>query len=212
MKVSQAETQDSTMIPVLHDAVHSLQGQSFKDMAETVQAVATTVALFVGGAWTYTLFVRKRQRFPRATTEHSLEIKKLSSDLLLVHLAVRVKNLGEVLLQLSDSDVQLRQLMPLQAELERALIKKISAGQDSVAEGESEVDWPGLGHRECDWKDQPKEIEPGEDDEFHYDFVISSSVQVFSAYSYFTNVSKKAREIGWNRTTLHDTSILKERE
>lgn len=178
--------------------------EAVKTLAETGQAIATIVALIVGGAWTYTLFVRKRQRFPRATLSHTVAIRNITPGFLLVHLVVRVQNIGEVLLELRDSDIQLRQIVPL----DEKQAKEIAEGKDPVKTGDSEVDWPGIGRRECDWKERPTEIEPGEYDEFHYDFLIDSSVTTFSAYSYFGNITKKGKEIGWNCATLHDTNKI----
>jgi hypothetical protein len=191
------------MIQIFNNvASESSQAGAIKTLAETGQAIATIVALIVGGAWTYILFVRKRQRFPRARVEHAVAIKPMSSKSLLVHLSVRIQNIGEVLLELVDSDIRLYQLVPVEGEI----AEKIDKGEDPVPKGESEIDWPPLGQRECDWKQSPIEIEPGEYDEFHYDFVIASSVATFSAYSHFRNVVKKRRKIGWNWTTIHDTS------
>jgi hypothetical protein len=193
------------MIQVFNNiAAQSSQAESIKTFAETGQAAATIVALIVGGAWTYILFIRKRQRFPRATLDHVVTVTELSPEFLLVHLDVRIQNVGEVLLELRYSDIQLRRIIPLDAEVAETLRE----GKDPVQDGNSEVDWPGIGRRECNWEKNPREIEPGEYDRVHYDFVIGSSVAVLSAYSYFRNVAKKNREIGWNCTTLHNTSTL----
>jgi flagellar biogenesis protein FliO len=43
-----------------------------KDIADVIQALFTSLAFIIGGAWTYLLFVRKRQRFPRAKIEHQI--------------------------------------------------------------------------------------------------------------------------------------------
>jgi hypothetical protein len=73
--------------------------------------------------------------------------------------------------------------------------------------------WPCLVDRECNWSKECREVEPGEIDEFHFDFVIPAHVQLVEIYSYIRNVKKQDREIGWNTTTVYslceDTNMAK---
>ena len=41
--------------------------EKFKELAETAQAVATAIAILVGGWWTYTSFIQGREKFPHLT-------------------------------------------------------------------------------------------------------------------------------------------------
>ena len=38
--------------------------EKFKELTETAQAVATVIAILVGGWWTYTSFIQGREKFP----------------------------------------------------------------------------------------------------------------------------------------------------
>jgi hypothetical protein len=49
-----------------------------KTVAETLEAALTSIAIVVGAGWTYVLFVRKREQFPRASVAHAFEIVPLS--------------------------------------------------------------------------------------------------------------------------------------
>jgi hypothetical protein len=64
---------------------------------------------------------------------------------------------------------------------------------------ESDIRWPTLGLKESM---NACEIEPGEADEFHFDFVVSSEVEVVEICTYFKNEAKRVRNIGWRHTSL----------
>jgi hypothetical protein len=48
------------------------------------------------------------------------------------------------------------------------------------------------------------EIEPGEEQEFCFEFIIPSNVQTVAIYSHFGNVKKRKGDLGWNRTTWYE--------
>lgn len=169
-----------------------------RDIAEIIQAAAAVSALVIGGVWTYLLFVRQRQRFPRAEVEHEIAWSPLTNDQALVHVSVEVKNVGNSLIRLTDGYVQIQQVRPLESALE----SRIVSGIDPVEDGCAEIEWPLLGRRDCDWQDEPREIEPGETDGFPFDFVIPVSVATIEVYSHFRNVIRHDRPVGWNLTTL----------
>lgn len=171
---------------------------NLRDIAEIIQAAAAVSALVIGGIWTYLLFVRQRQRFPRAEVEHEIAWSPLTNDQALVHVSVEVKNVGNSLIRLTDGYVQIQQVRPLESALE----SRIVSGIDPVEDGCAEIEWPLLGRRDCDWQDEPREIEPGETDGFPFDFVIAVSVATIEVYSHFRNVIRHDRPVGWNLTTL----------
>ncbi len=160
--------------------------------------VITSIGFIVAGSWTYLLFVRQRQRFPRAELAHKVAYVHVTDRQALVHVTVAVKNLGSVLIRLRQGYVQIQQVKPLPVDISNTLV----AEGDPVGEGCTEVPWPLLGRRDCTWDSAPQEIEPGESEEFHFDFLIASEVQTIETYSYLRNMVKYDREIGWNHTTL----------
>lgn len=48
------------------------------------------------------------------------------------------------------------------------------------------------------------EIEPGESDHVYFDCIINSEPEVIEVYSYFKNIKKHWRDIGWPLTTVYD--------
>jgi hypothetical protein len=80
----------------------------------------------------------------------------------------------------------------------------VRQGEDPVDAGSTEYLWPSLGERRTNWEASPRELEPGEVEEIHYDFAIDSEAETIEVYSYFKNSEKRGREIGWSLTTLCD--------
>jgi len=168
---------------------------SFTDIAAALESVATVLAFAIGGLWTYLLFVKKRLRYPKASIKHSIEIVSLNDEKQLVHLALRLTNTGEILVRIDYAQVRLLQVAPLDCGLARQLDRD----GDPVEGDKHELDWPLLSMRE--WKEPRIEIEPGETEILHNDFVIGREVQSFQIYSFVQNSAKK--KIGWQCTTFH---------
>lgn len=177
----------------------------------TTQSLVTTLALIVAGIWSYLLFIRQRQQFPRAEVSHRVSFFDLESNEVLVRITVAVKNVGAVLVRLVEGRVQIQQVRPTTLEF----IERMATTDDLGAEDRLEFEWPTLGKMDCQWKEEPHEVEPTESDEFHFDFVISQGVRTIQVYSYFRNSKKKryfpnvwkGREIGWNHTTIAEVDL-----
>lgn len=177
-----------------------------KDAAQTVGAIASFITVVIGAAWTYVLFRWRRLRYPRLNVQHKIHHWPANGRYML-HVAVETKSVGEVILRLESMLVRVQQLMPLPPEV----VDAIAADRDPVPENESEVLWPEIACRRCDWKTEPREIEPGEVEEHHFDFVLPDHVEKIEVYSHIVNARKarrsllsKAREpIGWNTTSVY---------
>lgn len=173
--------------------------EALKFYAEALQPAVTVLAILAAGVWTYKLFIQNRQKYPRANVTHSFTAWKLGSERVLVHVAVRIENIGQSLISIQSGFVRLQQVLPLEGDL----LRQIECGEDAVCAGESEILYPELAARICDWKKAPREIEPTETDAFHFDFVLPASAEIVEVYSHFENMTKRRRMIGWNCTTLH---------
>ena len=173
---------------------------SLKDWATVVQAAATSIGILVGGLWTYFLFVRKRQRFPRANISHQVFYKRISEGKALLNVETVITNSGDVLLCLESGFVRVQQILPIP----EAIGSTIEQGRDPVAEDGREVDWPLLSTRTFTWAKGKAEVEPGEIDRLVSDHLIDADVRVVSVYSYVKNTKKGKRDIGWGITTIYD--------
>ncbi len=164
-----------------------------KDLAATVQSVATVVALIIGAWWV----LKRRRTYPRAKFTHDISEVALDDGRVLLHVAITVENVGDVLVPIGTSVVCAQQINPLPDEHKTRLA---SAGR-LLAEDAQEVDWPILDR--CDQNWEGNELEPGESGAFHFDLVVPSTSRTVLVYSYFTNLAKRPREIGWNTSTIY---------
>ncbi len=173
---------------------------NFKTYAESVEAIITALGILVGGWWTYTLFVRKREDYPRAKLIHQVIQRGLPEGKRLLHVINRVTNTGQVLLSLDFGFCRVQQVLPIPAEFADALQR----GEDPVEAGKTEYPWPLLAERDFRWERSPRELEPGESEDVFCDFVVDPDTEVVEIYAYLKNKEKVEREIGWNLTTLYD--------
>ena len=198
-------TAGAALLPIFHNASAPKEESALsgvKDSAETVKSIAEIIGLIVGGCWTWLLFVKNRQDYPRAKVTHTISRFALPSGSRLLRVQCTVTNIGPVFLRLDSTFTWVQQILPLPKDFEIA----VGAGKDPLAAldpSDSEYGWPVVGERKCDWKASPREVEPGEDDDMQFDFVVDGEAQLIEIYSYFKNERKK-REIGWSETTIYD--------
>lgn len=171
-----------------------------KDVTEIFQFLFTILAIVIGGSWSYLLFIRRRQIYPRANLKHSIIHRKITNQKNLLHLCVSISNDGEVLISLEKGEVWIHQIIPVTPQL----ITYIEKGGDPVREGKTEIQWPLLCLRSSKWKKNDFEIEPGETDSIEYDFVIDERIKCVEVYSQYWNTKKGKKDLLWHLTTLHD--------
>jgi len=178
---------------------------SLKDTVDIIKEFFTTLAIIVGGIWSYMLFVKKRQKFPRANISHQISHIPISNNKILLSIRTTISNTGDVLLSLESGINRVQQILPLSGEM----LDSINKGKDPVPSGKTEIDWPLIGERNLNWEKGKFEIEPGENDKICCDFIIDKNVQIVSVYSYLKNIKKHCRDIGWGLTTIYN---LKEKQ
>jgi len=169
-------------------------------LATVVQAFATLAALALGGAWTVWLYVNRRERYPRASIEHLVTHKPLGGGKSLLHVGVRLCNLGEALMSVERSETRIQRVLPVPTEV----ADSIKRGLDPVQEGETEVEWPLIGSHDKVYGKGECEIEPDESQDFNHDFIVETDIQTVVIYSYVMNEEKPDRLLAWNLTTLYD--------
>jgi hypothetical protein len=172
-----------------------------KDAASALESVAKVLALLVGGWWTWQIYVRKRVRFPSVKVDHVIKHWE-DAGLKFLHVTLRITNTGNVLLPIAEGCTWVQQVTPLSEEIQSA----ISAGDDPARPKTTEFPWPLIEKRDLNAEDY--EIEPGEAEEFHFDFTMNKGVSRVLIYSHIENAKKKkwlsAKKIGWNLSTLYE--------
>ena len=175
----------------------------FKNLTSGLQSIVTIIAFVIGGGWALWTFVLRRQRYPHITTEHTISHWKLDKGNLLLHVAVQLSNVGQVMFSPVYGVVRVQKILPLEDDMQQALAQ----GYDLVEEGEEEVPWPLIAPERKYIRQPGKiEIEPGENFDIYFDFVIlTDEVRTIAVYSHFLNSMKKGNR-GWSRTAIDDVS------
>jgi hypothetical protein len=170
--------------------------QEWQAVIAIIADIVTTLAVIFAGVWTYLLFVRHRERYPRAAIEQVASAVILDDRSILIRVQIRVKNIGKVLLPIEDLECRLQQIVPVLDTVKA----RLRAGEALVIGPGTTVDWPMLS--EAAWRYQRKqsEIEPCEAEIFCCDFVVDRSVRCVRIYSHLANQSKAAA-MGWTCST-----------
>lgn len=170
----------------------------WKTAAELAQAALTSTAIVIGGIWTYLRFIKNRLRFPRAELSHTVVHKNLAAGKSLFRINLKVVNKGDVLLPISNAWTRISQILPMYEDT----LNELYSGNDLSRDDDAEIKWPEIGCQEITYEQNKAEIEPGESEIFHFDFIVSSDVRVVHVYSFFKNLKKK--ESGWPCVTIFD--------
>lgn len=172
---------------------------SVQQLADILESLATVIAICVAGCWSYLLFVRRRQRFPRAAVSHQTFCFQLPDGRSLLRVAAKIVNTGEVLMQLRFARTRVQQLLPLPDHVAQLLAV---TAIDPVPTKDCELPWTVLGAREWRIDAEIGEVEPGESEAFHCDFVIPAGVEQVLVYTHVKNHSKPDRDVGWSDTIV----------
>jgi hypothetical protein len=156
----------------------------------STKTLIEVIAIIVGALWTYVLFVKTRQRYPAANLSHQVVHKKLDANKVLLRVIVTIQNVGKILIKLEHIQTTVYTVLPLSTELSDI----INTRQRDIIEG-TEIDWVEAkgGYLQKTWTKGTPEVEPGESDQFAFDFILGERADYVIVYSYFRNRRKKRR-------------------
>lgn len=170
--------------------------QIFKDLAEIAQGFGVLLAAFIGGAWTFFLWRAHGEKNARLEVAHDVNITRLPDARIFVRLALSMKNIGKVPVNLDKGFVSAQQILPNENTFLTELAAK-PGGQYPKFE------WEEIGRRSKDnWGIV---IEAGEPEITYFDFLFPKELEKFSLYSHFTDQPDSEKDVsGWTLTTMHD--------
>jgi hypothetical protein len=174
--------------------VLAVLSDSFEAWSNVAANAAQIGAIVVGGWWAYTRFIRQRESFPRATLQQVITHRELSDSHTYLRVALQIKNTSTVLLPNEQARTDVYQVLPLHPDVERAL-----EGDQLIPEGETHATWYCLGTYDVPTHGK---IEPGDSDEFSFEFVVPTDVKTVYIYSYVSNPT--ANNLGWGLSCLYD--------
>lgn len=178
---------------------------SLIELASTTMAIIgslfTSVAIVVGGWWTWSLYVRQRLGYPKITIVSNIFTTCLPENKRLIHVSLKITNAGNVIFSTQFAELRLRKVVPIDETVSDVLIAA-SQGRDSVPRGRQEIEWPLIAGREWKFPNGKFEIEPGEEDSLHADYIIDAGISVIQLYCFVRN--QKKPEIGWTATQMYE--------
>ena len=164
--------------------------------------VGTFVAVVAAGVWTWWNFFRFRHHKPKAKITQTVTHRWMAEDCVLIIVVVSVRNIGSVLLKLGDGVVRLQQVHPCPQYVLDWIKEREMAQGPQFTEG----DWPVLGERKLNLTGH--EIEPNEQEDIPFDFLLGADTKALRVYSFIANESKNRMAIGWNATMDYDIPRL----
>jgi hypothetical protein len=174
--------------------VLAVLSDSFEAWSNVAANAAQIGAILVGGWWAYTRFIRQRESFPRATLQQVITHRELNDAHTYLRVALKIENTSTVLLPNKQARTDVYQVLPLSPEVEQALERG-----ELIPDGKAYADWPCIGTYDLPTHGK---IEPGDSDEFSFDFVIPTDVATVYLYSYVSNPT--ADNLGWGLSCLYD--------
>jgi hypothetical protein len=172
--------------------------ETVKTVSDVVSNVVTISAVLVGAVWAYWAFLRERTRWPKATLQLVLYHRELSTEQTLLHAKVKIHNAGRGLMELTRVRAVVDQVLPFAGEIE--------VGYMDPTEKEGETNWKPFAESEQVLQAEEAEMEPGENDEFDFDFAVPSSFETVHVYVYVENYKKRGKKLGWCVSNYYDLS------
>lgn len=177
--------------------------ETWADILSIISGIIVSLGAVVVVIWAIYKDRKRRAKFPKANFSQQVRAIRLTDDKICIHTSVKIQNIGEVILSLCLAKNIVYQIQPLHASIQKGL-----QGQGKLYDGlNKELDWPALDTKEVKW-DQNVEIEPAETDTVSFDSVIPSHIELVQIYTYFQNVAKRGRDIGWQTSHFYDISKL----
>jgi len=195
---------DMDILEIIKNGWEGIVALGAKDLSEVLKNYATFGVFIIGGFWAYLTFIRKREKYPCANLNHKIIHRKLDDNKIFLRVTVEIHNNGITIMYLDRKLVRVQQMIPWPKEALELIAKK-----ERIEEQNAEVQWPLLGEIDLKGEKQGYEIEPGESEEFHFDFIIDSEIKSVLIYSYLRNRKKRGREIGWNKTSVYDINNMR---
>lgn len=187
----------------------------------TIRDILAILAIVIGGTWTLWKFVRERQHYVSANVELGVEHRATTNGRTLVRVTLHIRNIGRIIMRLDKALVYLQHLEPWDEESLRSLEDLDTEIQDEMSPV-AEADWAQVdgGRRIIRFSTGQKDIEPGEEDEIPFEFLVPQDTKLMLVYGYIRNSARRgywnwekkngrsvlawrSQELGWSRTMYY---------
>ena len=181
-----------------------MEVESWVDIFSIIASAVIVLGVIVGGIWKIVAYVQERRRFPKANLSHKVQAIKLTDKKVCIHTSIRIQNIGNVMLHFESAKHTIYQILPPLDYMQERFESKEYLYDDQGRE----VNWTIVAEKEFEFAQHPLEIEPGEEDAINFDLLIPSDVEVIQVYTYFKNVKKRKREIGWSVSGIYNVEEI----
>jgi hypothetical protein len=168
-----------------------------KDAFLIVQSIVTSIGIVFGGVWTYRLFVKRREKFPRAKLEYQVQVFDYSADERHIRVGLTIKNESQVLLKIEKGHTWIQQIEPYASEAVEEFKERITDAEKAPYEAR----WPLIEERLHTGKNGI-EVEPLEVHDLYMDFFVNKCFKKIAVYTFLENSAKADRHIGWTASTV----------
>jgi hypothetical protein len=136
---------------------------SVKEAIDVLQGLVTIVAVFVGGFWTYDVFIKERRNYPHANIEHKISHLALSDRQNLLLVGLELTNTGSSLLRVRQQIIRIQQILPaLECEDNKTCAPtELKEAAGNIQRKQDRFSWPLIAERVVTLS-PAAEIEPGE--------------------------------------------------
>jgi hypothetical protein len=180
-----------------------------KDALEALQALATIVALLVGGIWTYVLTSQYRETAPKLTIKQSVSSWKLKDESTLLRVDSILTNAGRVRIEGISGTMIVLRLLPETDEQVTNLAKnkfyfdcEKDGGGDKNCVPEQGLNLPASSKHSFEITDKYGNLEPGESLPYWRYLRFPNDVAAVEVYTYITKPG--ARSDDWVFDSVFD--------
>lgn len=174
-----------------------------KRWADLTQAVVATVAIVIGGWWTYRIFVQEREGQAHAIVTEKLSQSSLTSQVNLLQVVVRIENTGHVLIPVKYVEISVQQLTPIEGceGATHCVIDELNDALSSIDRTADRFNWPDIAQRVSTYSD-PRPVEPGESEYMDFELAVPASIQTVRVYAFVRN-DESSQGYGWHDAQLY---------
>ncbi len=164
-----------------------------KSPLDTLQSLTTIVAVIVGGLWSYGLYRQYRQSTPRADMHLEISHYDLGSGSRLLHVRVRISNLGNVAIIGDKLGIDVREVLSKDSASNKVIgLKNPIQPPAIVSRFPYKWDWKGSGITEMfQIQAGELEIDSKETQVLHYDLLIPDRLLIIQVNVYLNDITKK---------------------
>ena len=194
--------------------------------ARTAAAVATVVAVGLGGIFAWRRGIIFRHEQPHVTITHEITHRRISPEYVHLEIAVTLHNTSRVKTEFRDGLFSVEQLAPLTDEH----VEKSFAKAFVYAEKYESPEWFLLKESRLEWGQDVLVVEPGEKAVETYEYIVPDYIESVIVSTHYCNVrvfgkipvgtdpryaERKSKlgfwqasgVTGWTKTTAHDIVI-----